>query len=100
MPGVVGVGNASLVEGSIEAEAHVAHELIHGVAGHLGELYLVCLVVLHLLAEHLCFGWGIQPLFREFHLRTERILLNGFVYALLLDLLLFALVLADLYLFL
>lgn len=63
LSGVVGVGDASLVEGCIEAEPHVSHELVDSVSGHFGELYLVCLVVLHLLAEDLRFGWRVQPLF-------------------------------------
>lgn len=97
---VVGVGDTSFVKCSIETETHISHKLINSVSGHFGEFYFVCLIVLHLLAENLCLSWSIQPLLWKLYLRTEGILLNRSIYSLLLYLPLFALVLADLYLFL
>lgn len=85
---------------SVESKSHIAHQLVNCISCHLCELDFIRHIVFYLLPSYLCFCWSIQSLLRKLHFWSEWILLNSFIYSLLVYLFLFLFILSILYFFL
>lgn len=84
--GIVGVGQSSILQGGIQFEADIGHQLVDAVACLLGQLDLVVHIVLYFLSFDHGLSGGVQPLFRSQNMRSVWILLNCIVNSLFVDL--------------